>query len=83
MTARTNHLHDDAGLLHTMSASYTSELAETLAPDLLRRFERYVRIDTQSARERRQSPSTPGQLDLGRVLVDELTEAGPRRRGTR
>ena len=59
-----------------MSASYTSELAETLAPDLLRRFDRYVRIDTQSARERRQSPSTPGQLDLGRVLVEELAEAG-------
>jgi tripeptide aminopeptidase len=60
----------------TMSAPYSSELAETLAPDLLRRFDRYVRIDTQSARERRQSPSTPGQLDLGRVLVDELAEAG-------
>jgi tripeptide aminopeptidase len=59
-----------------MSDSYTSELAETLAPDLLRRFDRYVRIDTQSARERRQSPSTPGQLDLGRVLVEELAEAG-------
>ena len=59
-----------------MSAPYTSELAEALAPDLLRRFERYVRIDTQSARDREQSPSTPGQLDLGRVLVEELTEAG-------
>jgi tripeptide aminopeptidase len=61
-----------------MSASYTSELAETLAPDLLRRFERYVRIDTQATREpqRERSPSTPGQLDLGRVLVEELTEAG-------
>ncbi|HEX3976995.1 MAG TPA: peptidase T [Solirubrobacteraceae bacterium] len=58
--------------------TYTSELAETLAPDLLRRFERYVRIDTQSTREhqRRQSPSTPGQLDLGRVLVEELAAAG-------
>jgi tripeptide aminopeptidase len=59
-----------------MSASYTSELAETLAPDLLRRFERYVRIDTQSTTDREQSPSTPGQLDLGRVLVEELTAAG-------
>jgi tripeptide aminopeptidase len=59
-----------------MSASYTSELAQTLAPDVLRRFERYVRIDTQSARERNGSPSTPGQLDLARVLVQELTEAG-------
>jgi tripeptide aminopeptidase len=59
-----------------MSASYTSELAETLAPDLLRRFERYVRIDTQSTTDREQSPSTAGQLDLGRVLVEELTAAG-------
>jgi tripeptide aminopeptidase len=59
-----------------MTKTYTSELAETLAADLLRRFERYVRIDTQSTTERRQSPSTPGQLDLGRVLVEELTAAG-------
>ena len=59
-----------------MSAPYTSELAETLAPDLLRRFERYARIDTQSTIDRTQSPSTPGQLDLGRVLVQELAEAG-------
>jgi tripeptide aminopeptidase len=59
-----------------MSAPYTSELAETLAPDLLRRFERYARIDTQSSTDREHSPSTPGQLDLGRVLVEELIEAG-------
>jgi len=59
-----------------MSPTYTSELAETLADDLLRRFERYVRIDTQSRPEREQSPSTPGQLDLARVLVQELIAAG-------
>ncbi|MFZ1994018.1 MAG: peptidase T [Solirubrobacteraceae bacterium] len=59
-----------------MSAPFTSELAETLAPDLLRRFERYVRIDTQAARDRERSPSTPGQLDLGRLLVEELIAAG-------
>jgi len=59
-----------------MGASYTSELAAALAPDVLRRFDRYVRVDTQSARQRTQSPSTPGQLDLGRLLVAELTEAG-------
>ncbi|MGZ4314110.1 MAG: tripeptide aminopeptidase PepT [Solirubrobacteraceae bacterium] len=57
-------------------SAYTSELAETLAPDVLRRFERYVRIDTQSSRERERSPSTPGQLDLARVLVQELAQAG-------
>jgi tripeptide aminopeptidase len=58
------------------SAAYTSPLAEALAPDVLDRFLRYVRIDTQSRRERASSPSTPGQLELGRLLVDELHEAG-------
>ncbi len=59
-----------------MPASYTSALAETLAPDVLDRFLRYVRIDTQSRRERAASPSTTGQLELGRVLVTELEAAG-------
>jgi tripeptide aminopeptidase len=55
---------------------YTSDLAESLAEDLLDRFLRYVRIDTQSQRDRTQSPSTPGQLDLGQLLVDELLALG-------
>jgi tripeptide aminopeptidase len=55
---------------------YTSELAIELAPDVLDRFQRYVRIDTQSRRDRSGSPSTPGQLDLGRLLVAELRDAG-------
>jgi tripeptide aminopeptidase len=59
-----------------MSDSYTSALARTLAPDVLDRFLRYVRIDTQSSRERTASPSTPGQLELGRLLVSELQQAG-------
>lgn len=59
-----------------MSAPYTSSLAEQLAPDVLDRFQRYVRIDTQSQREPSSSPSTPGQLELGRLLVDELHQAG-------
>ena len=50
-----------------MSASYTSELARGLAPDVLARFLRYVQIDTQSRRDRTSSPSTPGQLELGRA----------------
>lgn len=58
------------------SGQYTSSLAEELAPDVLERFSRYVRIDTQSRREREGSPSTPGQLKLGRLLVDELRGAG-------
>ena len=55
---------------------YTSELAESLAPGLLDRFLRYVRIDTQSTRDRLRSPSTDGQLELARMLVAELEEAG-------
>ncbi len=55
---------------------YTSDLARALAPGLLERFQRYVRIDTQSARDRTRSPSTSGQLELGRLLVEELRDAG-------
>jgi tripeptide aminopeptidase len=58
------------------SAAYTSKLAAVLAPDVLERLQRYVRIDTQSDRAHAQSPSTPGQLELGRLLVDELRAIG-------
>ena len=58
------------------TVTYTSEIAEALAPDVLERFLRYVRIDTQSDRAHRQSPSTPGQLELARLLVRELREIG-------
>jgi len=57
-------------------APYTSSLAEALAPDLLERFDRYVRIDTQSARDRSGCPSTPGQLELAAVLRRELSAIG-------
>jgi tripeptide aminopeptidase len=56
--------------------TFTSPLAETLAPDVLERFQRYVRVDTQSRRDRERSPSTPGQLELARMLVEELHVAG-------
>jgi tripeptide aminopeptidase len=51
-------------------------LAAELAADVLDRFLRYVRIDTQSAHGATTSPSTEKQLDLGRVLRDELEEIG-------
>ncbi|HTN24782.1 MAG TPA: peptidase T [Solirubrobacteraceae bacterium] len=57
-------------------AHYTSPLAEELAPGLLERFDRYVRIATQSARDREQCPSTPGQLELAGLLARELAEIG-------
>lgn len=59
-----------------MPAPFTSPLAEQLAPDLLERFLRYVRVDTQSARDTGRRPSTPGQLDLARLLVEELRALG-------
>src|SRR4030088_3056320 len=55
---------------------YTSSLAQELADDLLQRFVRYAQIDTQARRDRERSPSTPGQLELGALLVKELHTAG-------
>jgi tripeptide aminopeptidase len=56
--------------------AYTSELARELAPGVLERFQRYARLDTQSRRDRVGSPSSPGQLELGRLLVSELKALG-------
>lgn len=43
---------------------------------LLERFLRYVRIDTQSDPFSEQVPSTAKQLDLSRLLMEELEELG-------
>ena len=51
-------------------------LAAELAEDVLDRFLRYARIDTQSAPGVDASPSTEKQLDLSRLLRDELEEIG-------
>src|SRR3954451_9263323 len=59
-----------------MPAPFTSSLAEALAPELLERFLRYVRVDTQSARNHTESPSTARQLDLARMLAGELEAIG-------
>ncbi len=59
-----------------MADRFTSPLAASLADDVLERFQRYARIDTRSELDRDTSPSTPGQLDLARLLVDELHELG-------
>jgi tripeptide aminopeptidase len=44
--------------------------------DLLERFCRYVRIDTTAIEGAKSYPSSPGQLELGRLLVAELQELG-------
>jgi tripeptide aminopeptidase len=43
---------------------------------LLDRFCRYARIDTQAVEGAKTYPSSPGQLELGRVLVGELRALG-------
>jgi tripeptide aminopeptidase len=45
---------------------------------LLDRFCRYVRIDTQADEKATGHPSSPGQLELGRMLVDEFLALGIR-----
>ena len=47
-----------------------------LAEDAAERFLRYVRIDTQSDEDSEEYPSTAKQLDLLRLLVDELKAIG-------
>jgi len=43
---------------------------------LLERFLRYVKIDTTAREDAEQYPSSPGQLELGRLLVEELQALG-------
>jgi tripeptide aminopeptidase len=56
--------------------SAPTTLAAQLAEDAAERFLRYVRIDTRSDEESETYPSTPGQLDLLRLLRDELEQVG-------
>jgi len=51
-------------------------LAARLAEDAAARFLRYVRIDTQSDEDSDTYPSTEKQLDLLRLVRDELQELG-------
>jgi tripeptide aminopeptidase len=51
-------------------------IASQLAEDAAERFLRYVRIDTQSDEDSETYPSTAKQLDLLRLLLEEVTELG-------
>jgi tripeptide aminopeptidase len=55
---------------------YASPLAEELADEVLERFLRYAVVDTQSDPDSTSYPSTSKQLDLTRLLADELREIG-------
>jgi tripeptide aminopeptidase len=59
-----------------MAMGAASTLAARLAEDAAARLLRYVRIDTQSNEDSETYPSTEKQLDLLRLLADELRELG-------
>jgi tripeptide aminopeptidase len=56
--------------------SVPRELVDQLAEDAAARFVRYVQVDTQSNEDSESYPSTAKQLDLLRMLADELREIG-------
>jgi tripeptide aminopeptidase len=59
-----------------LAEAVRTALATELEADVLGRFLRYVRIDTQSDPESRTYPSTSKQRDLGELLAAELLELG-------
>ncbi|PEB50895.1 peptidase T [Bacillus pseudomycoides] len=44
--------------------------------EIIERFTRYVKVDTQSNEESQTVPSTPGQIEFGKLLVEELKQIG-------
>jgi tripeptide aminopeptidase len=59
-----------------MATDTTTELVMQLAEDAAERLIRYAQIDTQSDSDSPTYPSTEKQLDLLRLLVEELREIG-------
>jgi len=59
-----------------MATDTGATLAAELAEDAAERLIRYAQIDTQSDEDSTEYPSTAKQLDLLRLLVDELNEIG-------
>ena len=62
--------------LASVSRANEASLSPEFNRDLEERFIRYARIDTQSDEKSATSPSTEKQLDLLRLLADELKSAG-------
>ncbi len=59
-----------------MAEAVRNAVAADIEADVLERFLRYVRIDTQSDPESKTYPSTAKQRDLGELLARELRELG-------
>src|SRR5471030_1887189 len=78
-TPLTTH-HSPLTTHHSPLTTHHSPLTTHHSPTmtLLDRFCRYVQIDTQANEASMTSPSTPGQLELGRLLAQELQAMGVR-----
>lgn len=63
-------------MTRSVKAPFSSPLAAELSADVLERFLRYVRIDTQASAQSEAYPSTSKQLDLSRLLIAELEQIG-------
>jgi len=59
-----------------LAEAVRNAVAADIEADVLERFLRYVRIDTQSDPESKTYPSTAKQRDLGELLARELRELG-------
>ena len=44
--------------------------------DAVKRFFKYIAVDTKSNEDNPECPSTKGQLELGKMLVEELQSLG-------
>jgi tripeptide aminopeptidase len=62
--------------VHSRRSQSTLQVPRMSSERLLERFLKYVRVDTTARDEAGVYPSSPGQLDLGRMLVDELHAIG-------
>lgn len=62
-------LHDKINLSHSKESNHDKN-------EIIERFTSYVKVDTQSNENNDTCPSTPGQLTLGKQLVEELKEIG-------
>ena len=63
-------------LVKRQNAAFPKEFFMIDPERLLKRFLRYVQVDTTAREDAGCYPSSPGQFELGKMLVDELRELG-------